>query len=372
MTNKTLKISTLTFVLLLSLTLTAITVQADPVGVGKYLTINIDGQGFVTATKVNSGEVFLFNTTNPEHKVGAGTVLLQANASEGWQFVEWTGDYLSSSINPVNFKTEKYANITAVFREKTYFIEASSNVPTEIGSINPDGTTLVKHGEDQTFTFTENDDAYHISSIIVDGSFLTSVVSSYTFEKVSANHTISVIFSKNGEAFVPQGTSVSVFIGEGAGITFANTEGGIATGEPEDFPENTSVIVWELNYTAAFSGGAQIALSYDDTGLTYEQEFNLTLISGESLEALYSDVNGDLIVDGQDVSIIANAVNTNTQPDWYDPFLDINNDGEVDKEDIFVVNSYKGTILENIKDYVDTVNNIIYGTTSHFSVFRCR
>ena len=98
----------------------------------------------------------------------------------------------------------------------------------------------------------------------------------------------------------------------------------------------------------------------------------LRLISGETLEALYSDVNGDLIVDGDDVSIVANAVNTNQQPDWYDPHLDINNDGFVDKEDIHVVNSYKGTTLEDITDDIDTVHNIIYGTTSHFSVFRCR
>ena len=88
--------------------------------------------------------------------------------------------------------------------------------------------------------------------------------------------------------------------------------------------------------------------------------------------ALRNVKNRPIIVDGEDVSIVANAVNTNQQPGWYDPLLDINNDGFVDKEDIHVVNSYKGTIIEDITDYVDTNLNIIYGTTSHFSVFRCR
>ena len=39
-----------------------IIVSADPDGIGKYLTINVQGEGYVTATKVNSGEVFLFNS----------------------------------------------------------------------------------------------------------------------------------------------------------------------------------------------------------------------------------------------------------------------------------------------------------------------
>lgn len=369
MKNKIMKITTLATILVLSLSMIAISVQADPDGVGKYLTINVQGEGYVTATKVNSGEIFLFNSTNNQHKVGAGTVLLEAFAVEGWEFVEWTGDYLAGTADSVYFKTEKYATITAVFREKVYTITASAS---EGGSITPFGDVEVKHGTNQAFEFYPIDSAYHVSSIVVDGSFVPSYTNTYTFYNVVADHTIEIIFSEEGKATVPAGADVSVFLGAGAGITFASTDGGLVTGESEDFPEGSSVVVWELNYTAVFSGGAQIALTYDDTNLTPEQEENLRLYSGESLEALYSDVNGDLIVDGEDVSIVANAVNTNQQPGWYDPLLDINNDGFVDKDDVHVINSYKGTVIEDITDYVDTDLNIIYGTTSHFSLFRCR
>jgi hypothetical protein len=370
---KILKKTNLAKTILIVLTISILTtnillVNADQDGIGKYLTINTQGQGYVTATKTNSGEVFLFNATSNQQKVGAGTVLLEAVSDEGWEFVEWTGEYLSSSINPVNFKTEKYANITAIFREKIYIISASSG---ENGYITPYGDVLVKHGDDQTFVFTA-DIGYDVSSITVDGSFVKSYSTTYTFYNVVTNHNITVSFSEEGTATVPAGNGVSVFLGSSVGLTFGNTTGGVVTGELEDFPENSSVIVWELNYTATFSGGTQISISYNDAGLTIEQEQGLRLISGETLEALYSDVNGDLIVDGDDVSIVANAVNTNQQPDWYDPHLDINNDGIVDKEDIHIVNSYKGTILEDITDDVDIVHNIIYGTTSHFSVFRCR
>lgn len=342
--------------------------QADNQGIGKYLTINITGEGYVTATKIKSGEVFLFNSTKTQHKVGAGTVLLETFPSDGWEFAEWAGEYLTGTEDSLFFKTEKYATITAIFREETYTITASSSLG---GSITPSGNVQVTKGANQTFQLSANS-TYHISSIIVDGSYSTSYAENYTFYNVLADHTIHVIFSENGKATVPAGIVVTVFLGEGAGITFPNTTGGEAAGESVDFPEGSSVIVWELNYTATFYGGAHIALSYNDTGLTLAQELNLRLISGESLEELYSDVNGDLVVDGTDLSIIANAVNTNQQPDWYVSYLDIDNDGFVDKDDIHIVNSYKGTILEDVTDYVDPELNIIYGITSHFSLFRCR
>jgi hypothetical protein len=368
MKNTALKISTFVAVMLLALTLNAVLVQADPDGIGKYLTINTDGQGFVTATKVNSGAVFLFDESHTQHKVGAGTVLLNATAYGGWEFLEWQGEYLSGTLNPVYFKTEKYAAITAVFREKTYMIKASSSLN---GAINPVGDVPVKHGADQTFVFSA-DTGFHVSSIVVDGSYVSSFANSYTFHDVVAEHDISVIFSENGAATVPSGTDVSVFLEAGAGITFADTEGGVATGEQEDFPENSFVLVWELNYTNSFSGGAQIELHYNDDGLTLEQEENLRLIRGESLEAIFSDVNGDLIVDGTDVSIVANAVNTNQQPNWYESWLDINNDEKVDDVDIHIINTYKGTILQDVTLYVDTILNIIYGNTDHFSIFGIR
>ena len=363
-----IKTSIVTAILLLSLTLNAFLVQADPDGIGKYLTINVDGNGIVTATKVNSGEVFLFNQVTPQHKVGAGTVLLEAVASAGWEFVEWTGDYLESTLNPVEFKTVKYASITAVFREITHTIIASSIGD---GSISPNGNVLVNHGDDQQFDFNANTES-HVSSILVDGTYVSSFSNSYTFTNVIADHTITVTFSEDGTATVPGGNGVSVFLSSGAGLTFANTDGGLATGNTVEVPVGSSVIVWEINYKYIFSGGAQVAIHYEQGDLTLEQEQNLRLISGESLEAVYSDVNGDLVIDGTDVSIVANAVNTNQQPGWYVPELDINNDGFVNKEDIHVVNSYKGTTLEDITDYVDWNLNIIYGTTSHFSVFRCR
>jgi hypothetical protein len=247
----------------------------------------------------------------------------------------------------------------------------------------PSPNTIKLTGNMDYVVFTlEPQTDFHVSAVVQDGNYIPFAddklvdlgddIYNYTLNLELRQHTVEIIFSEGNTAIVPAGANVSVFLGAGAGVTFANTADGLLEGESEDFPDGSSVIVWELNYTAVFSGGAQIALVYDDTGLTLEQENNLRLYCGESLAALYSDVNGDLIVNGEDVSIVANAVNTNQQPDWYEGWLDINNDGFVDNKDVHVINSYKGTVIEDITDYVDADLNIIYGTTIHFSLFRCR
>ncbi len=341
-------------------------VRAEEQGIGKYLTIYVNGEGnYVNATKKSSGQVFTFNQEEEQHKVGAGNVTLEAVAAEGWEFVEWKGDYLATTENPVEFKNQKYAEITAVFREKIYIITASSG---EGGSIIPDGEVPVTHGTDQTFLFSA-ETGFHVSSIVVDGAYVSSFSNGYPFYNVVADHTIAVSFSEDGKATIPADEDdVTVFISPEASLSLNAIEGGIAEGLSLSFPDGTAVTVWEITVTATFDGNVLIALHYEDTGNDAAEE-DLRLIRGGSFYSLYSDVNNDLIVDGTDVSIVANAVK---QSQWYDPFCDINNDDVVNEEDVHIVNENKGTTLQDITDHVDVINNIIYGLTDQFSVFRAR
>lgn len=73
-----------------------------------------------------------------------------------------------------------------------YTIKASSGAN---GSIDPAGSVKVAAGTDKTFTITANA-GYHIGDVTVDG-VSKGAVSSYTFENVQANHTISVTFDRN-------------------------------------------------------------------------------------------------------------------------------------------------------------------------------
>jgi len=354
---------TLLLVSMLPIALNIPLVQADRVGIGKFLTIEIMGEGSVNATKVKSGEVFIFNPPVTAHKVGAGTVELEAFASEGWKFSHWGGTLTGTSESPTEYRTEKYGYVVAVFVKKTYTITASA---VGNGAIDPDGEVLVEYGASQTFELTPSA-GNHVSAIVVDGVYLSSFTQSYTFYDVTADHTIEVYFSADGEATVPAGTDVTVFLVSGAGLTFDDTDGGTATGEEEYYPVGGAT-AWDISVTFTFTGEVKVTLHYNDTGLSLTDEQNLRLIQGDSVEALRSDVNNDLVVDSIDTGIVATAV---SQPHLYEPYLDLNNDGVISNADIHIVNANKGTILEDITDGINTDLNIIWGTTDHFSIFGC-
>jgi len=62
------------------------------------------------------------------------------------------------------------------------------------GSISPAGAVIVTAGDDQTFTIT-TDPCNDIAEVIIDGVTSLGAVNEYTFENVSANHTIDVYFN---------------------------------------------------------------------------------------------------------------------------------------------------------------------------------
>ena len=64
----------------------------------------------------------------------------------------------------------------------------------EGGVITPAGEVSVKEGASQTFTITASE-GYAIADVLVDGQSV-GAVDSYTFENVTANHTIAALFTK--------------------------------------------------------------------------------------------------------------------------------------------------------------------------------
>lgn len=64
----------------------------------------------------------------------------------------------------------------------------------EGGSITPAGEVSVKEGASQTFAIAAQED-YAIADVLVDGQSV-GAVDSYTFENVTANHTIAALFTK--------------------------------------------------------------------------------------------------------------------------------------------------------------------------------
>jgi len=75
----------------------------------------------------------------------------------------------------------------------TYTISASADAH---GAISPAGQKAVTEGSGQTYTITP-DQGYQVSNVLVDGVSLGSVTT-YAFENVQADHTISVTFKAEG------------------------------------------------------------------------------------------------------------------------------------------------------------------------------
>jgi hypothetical protein len=82
--------------------------------------------------------------------------------------------------------------LTATTRIKKFEITVTQGAN---GTITPGTQTNVEYGTSKTFTITPND-FYVIADVIVDGSSRGSL-STYTFNNITANHTITAVFEAN-------------------------------------------------------------------------------------------------------------------------------------------------------------------------------
>ena len=140
-------------------------------------------------------------TVNPEN---AGTVegigeyimdeevVLMAVGNEGWKFSGWyQGRELVSTENPYRFDCEGDAQYEARFEEASYIVTLSAG---EGGTVSPSGEQSVKHGADLAVNITANE-GWQIADVLVDGVSV-GAVATYTFEAVTANHTLEARFEE--------------------------------------------------------------------------------------------------------------------------------------------------------------------------------
>ena len=126
--------------------------------------------------------------------------------------------------------TEHWLHVT--FERYTYPITAKINGN---GMINPQGTTYVSHGDDQTYTFYAMA-GYYIANVFIDGIDNEAAIANgaHTFTHVIAPHTIDVItaplvytitaMAATGGSISPAG-SISVTYGDSKYFTFAAASG---------------------------------------------------------------------------------------------------------------------------------------------------
>ena len=96
-----------------------------------------------------------------------------------------------------------------------YVIKASAGAN---GSIRPSGSVSVSAGGNKTFTIMANA-GYKISNVLVDGKSV-GAVDSYMFEKVRVNHTIEVLFAKEGGVEDPKISGVADWLNTEEHVAF--------------------------------------------------------------------------------------------------------------------------------------------------------
>jgi len=193
---------------------------------GKVFTVSQSGATnyTITASAGTGGTITPSGAVTVTH---GSSQSFNITASSGYQILNVTVD--GTSIGAVNSHT--FNNVTAghtinaAFSVKKYAINASAGTG---GSISPSGSTLINHGANQTFTITPSA-GNSIADVTVDG-VSQGVTSSYAFNNVTTNHTISATFKTNsftiGSSASPGGTispSGNVAVPYGASQTFTIT-----------------------------------------------------------------------------------------------------------------------------------------------------
>ena len=163
-----------------TLTVAGQSVTVTQSGVPQYtLSITKAGTGSGTVTNNPTGPTF-----------GAGTVVtLTATTDSSSTFAGWSGGCTGTSPT-CTVTMNGNTSVTATFTLKTYTIMASAG---SNGSISPKGSVTVSSGASQAFTITPNAN-YKIADVKVDG-VSKGAITSYTFQNVTANHSISASFT---------------------------------------------------------------------------------------------------------------------------------------------------------------------------------
>ena len=316
------------------------------------------------------------------------------------------------------YKTEKYGTLIAFFERDTIDITVTVRFGTgsilynneviattgptgELPGITDTAIVNVPYYDTPTFNFVGLD-GDHLSAVIVDWNLeneyyadlvITGFGISYQFPQVEKSYTLDAFFSAEGEAYIPGGDGVTVFLkdqNQDVSLSFLSTVGpGSASGKfmAADTFDPSDIVVWKITVAADLGNGlVLVALVYPE-GTPNEE--NLRIYRGDFNydDFIACDFNGDGVIDGKDVSQIANCIN-NPRP--YNATLDVYFDGEINSDDLAFINNVKNSVtwIDITSPYidnppiggfptgvvypVDTVNNIVYGVTDHFSIFRGR
>ena len=179
---------------------------------------------FITAQTDSNGQITPSGVTSV---MGGASQTYSIVPNAGYQVATLSVDGVQASpASSYTFSNVSACHTIAVtFAPVSYIISASAQTG---GTISPSGATSVNAGGGQTYTINASS-GYQVSGVTVDGNSI-GAVSSYTFSKVAANHSINATFTQisysisasyQGSGSISPAGTVSVASGQSA--TFAIT-----------------------------------------------------------------------------------------------------------------------------------------------------
>jgi hypothetical protein len=181
----------------------------------KYSTTN--AHWTITATAGNHGSI------DP-----SGDVEVQPSADQSFtitpDFGYQVADVLVDGVSVGAETTYTFEDVTADHTIHAIFVWIITATTSDHGSIDPSGDVEVQPGADQSFTITP-DDGFHVADVLVDGVSV-GAVTTYTFEDVTADHTIHAAFAGWYQRLSMPGDSVNnKYVKAGGAMVFASDPG---------------------------------------------------------------------------------------------------------------------------------------------------
>ena len=178
-------------------------IRANSSNYGDLVDVCAPGVNIVSA-KVGGGTVSKSGTSMAAPHVAAAVALLMSDSNKNYNInqIESIIEENTLDLGDPGFDVyygEGLVNFEYIMNSIYYNIKATAGAN---GSISPSGNFYVKEGNSQTFTFTPNE-KYYVSAILIDNIALTgnelqnAITNGYTFNNVTAEHSISVEFTIN-------------------------------------------------------------------------------------------------------------------------------------------------------------------------------
>ncbi len=210
----------------------------------------------------------------------------------GWAVAQGNHGYIFSEADTPTFDPGQRPALFVSY-VASHTITASADTG---GTISPNGQVQVGYGDSQTFTITA-DTGYTIADVTVDGSSV-GAVSTYTFDNVTADHTIAATFNQvytitasagTGGTISPTG-AVQVTAGDSQTFTITPDTGNTIADVTVDGSSVGAVSTYTFDNVAA---DHTIAASFDVIKVFKE---GATITTGGALDSSFSGVNDANVV----------------------------------------------------------------------------